>query len=377
MRKAGARILLGLALLEMYRLWSRADRGLQDSPSDLCLEDVIAYGDDRGRGNLLGVQPFMFPADYASEERFLLKLDGYLEAARREGWLNERTIVVFPEYLGTWLVVAGEKEQIYRARSIAGAMRVVVLSNLFSLLPGLWSAQAADRLRYALFRMKAARMAAIYHRVFSRLAARYAVTIVAGSIVLPSPQVRDGRLSAGEGPLYNVSAVYRPDGTAHASLARKAFPTAEELPFIARAPVEELPVFDTPAGRLGVLVCADSWYPAPYEVLRAKGVELITVPSYLSPDGIWQRPWKGYSGAAAPDDVDVADVGRLTEGEAWLKYALAGRIGRSGARYGINVFLRGRLWDLGADGHTIMVSGSTVTEAKHVTGAALVNLWLS
>jgi predicted amidohydrolase len=48
------------------------------------------------------------------------------------------------------------------------------------------------------------------------------------------------------------------------------------------APLEQLPVYETRAGRLGVLVCADSWYPAPYQYLKEQGVELLAVPSFVS-----------------------------------------------------------------------------------------------
>ncbi|HEY63838.1 MAG TPA: hypothetical protein G4O02_04650 [Caldilineae bacterium] len=38
------------------------------------------------------------------------------------------------------------------------------------------------------------------------------------------------------------------------------------------------PAFDTPAGRLGVLICADSWYPQACEAMRDHSVEMIAVP---------------------------------------------------------------------------------------------------
>lgn len=342
----------------------------------LHLQDIATYGTNAQRGSLLGVQPFMVPADYASEEAFYTKVDGYLDVAFRQGWLNEKTIVVFPEYVGTWLVTAGEKPRVHQATTIASAMQALVLSHPLSFLKTLRSARAKDRVKYSLFRMKAARMAEIYHRVFSGLAKKYTVTVVAGSIVLPSPEIRVGRLAIGDGSLYNVSVVYKSDGSAYPDLVRKVFPIGVELPFIAPAPAAELPVFDTPAGRLGVLVCADSWYPSTYEAIKAKNADLVAVPSYLSPDGIWETRWRGYDGALAPDDVDARDVGQLTEGQAWLKYALAGRLAAGGAGHGINVFLRGDLWDLGSDGHTIVVRGETVIEARHVAGAAIVNSWL-
>jgi hypothetical protein len=181
---------------------------------------------------------------------------------------------------------------------------------------------------------------------------------------------------AGDGPLYNVAAVYCPDGQAHATLVRKAFPISIELPFTTPAPVAELPAFDTPAGRLGVLICADSWYPAAYERLRAHGVELIAVPSDGVTKEAWEGLWRGYDGAPAPADVDPTDVGVLTEAQAWRKYALAGRITQAGARCGINVFLRGELWDLGAHGGcATIVDGATAIEGRG-GGAALLNLWL-
>ena len=57
---------------------------------NLYLDDKIESGSDAGRGNLLGIQPYMLAADYASEETFFGKIEGYLEAASQKGWLNPR-----------------------------------------------------------------------------------------------------------------------------------------------------------------------------------------------------------------------------------------------------------------------------------------------
>ena len=77
-----------------------------------------------------------------------------------------------------------------------------------------------------------------------------------------------------------------------------------------------------------------------------------------------------------PADVDKRDVGRLTEGEAWLKYALAGRLASAGARHGLHVYFRGQVWDLGADGRTIYIHNQTIIQAKQVPGASVTNFWL-
>ena len=344
--------------------------------TDLHLAETVELGQDAQRGNLLGVQPYLTSDDYASPETLRARLGGYMRAAGEKGWLSARTVVVFPEYIGTWLVSAAEGLALARAPTIAVAMRRLALRHAPAFALALLTAQEKDKVSASLFRMKAGRLAADYQAVFGGLAREFGVTVVAGSILLPAPEVRDRHITAGHGPLYNTSAVFRPDGSPYASLVRKIYPTSAEQPFVTAASVADLPVFETPAGRLGVLVCADSWYPAPYSRLKDLGAEAVVVPSYISVNGLWDKPWGGYDGAPAPADVDPGDVGRLTEGQAWRKYALAGRLQQAGAAAGLNVFLRGALWDAGADsGNALAIRGDQVTEAAS-KGAALLNLWL-
>jgi hypothetical protein len=344
--------------------------------SDLYLDQILAAGTAGQAGNLLGIQPFMLPEDYASPETLLQKLAGYFDAAQAHQFLTPKTIVVLPEYIGTWLVAAFERRGVYAARTIQQAMRSLVFHHPIQFGRAYRTAKEADRVTAALFRMKANAMVQGYQSVFATLAKRYGVTVVAGSILLPEPEVINGSIVIGSGPLQNVSAVFRTDGTLYMQLARKIYPIEAELPFTAPARPEQLPVFDTAAGRLGVLVCADCWYPDTYRQMKSKGVELLAVPSFTAGFGLWKSPWGGYNGAPAPDDVDLTDIGRLTEAQAWRKYALSTRIQQSGARAGINVYLRGRLWDAGSDsGETLAVCGDEIIETS-TPGAALLNLWL-
>jgi predicted amidohydrolase len=338
--------------------------------------DVMECGTDTGRGNLLGVQPVLAANDYASEEIFHVRLDGYMTEARARGWLSERTVVVFPEHVGTWLAASGAHEAVFAAPTIARAMRTLIFRNPLAFGAALLAGREKDQTSAALFRMRAKTMARIYQAVFSRLARDYSVTVVAGSLVLPAPCVDNGRIMVGSGLLYNTCAVFGPDGRAYSHLVRKVYPVTDELAFTSPAPLINLPTFDTPAGRLGVLICADCWYPAPYDTLRAASAELIAVPSFVMGSNSWDRPWQGYDGAPTPEDVDPTDVRTLTEGQAWRKYALAGRMARSGARYAVNVFLRGGPWDLGGDsGVATGIRGEDLVEAGR-DGAALVNVWL-
>lgn len=345
---------------------------------DLHITEKNDWGTDRGRGNLLGIEPYITPLNYASQTALYTRLNDYLSVARGLGWINEKTIVVWPEYIGTWLVLAEESPSLYQADTLAAAESKLVFRHLF---PFLWywiTAEEKSRSEAAFFRIKAKRMAQIYNAVFSGLARSYSITIAAGSIVLPEPFIENGQVRAGRGALYNAGAVFGPDGTAYPNILRKAFPTSEELPFTASASVDDIPAFDTKAGRLGVLICADSWFPTAYARLKKLDVDFMLVPSFeIGSLGSWNQPWQGYNGWPAPADADPRDVGKLTEGQAWLKYAMAGRIAEAGAQHGVNVFLRGALWDQRFDGgRTTVIGNGRVMKEADSEGASLDNLWL-
>ena len=283
--------------------------------------------------------------------------------------------MVLPEHVGTWLVASDEKAQVYEAQSVTEAMGWLAISNPFKLLVTLPAAKGQDRLADALFRMKAQQMAADYQALFGGLAKEYGVTLVAGSIVLPEPRVENGILLPGDGPLFNVSQVFASDGQPIGQPQRKVVPIIDEQGFTAASPALDLRVVDTPAGRLGVLVCADSWFPETYKALAEGKVDLIAVPAFLTGNGNWDKPWGGYNGAPTPSDVQLK-AGELSEGDAWQRMAMAGRISQSGAQAGITVFMRGQLWDLGSSGHSLVADQSSHHLAEGDTGARLINLWL-
>jgi predicted amidohydrolase len=255
-------------------------------------------------------------------------------------------------------------------------MKTKILSNAPAVAYATFTAPCSERLRYAVFKTNAAEMASIYDKTLSSLARKYRVTVVGGSIILPSPSVVNGRLKAGSGPLFNVSPVYKPDGKAHSSLVTKVFLTDEEQDFLSPGDVTELPVFDTPAGKMGVLICADSWFPRSYESLCRRRAELVVVPSFITGDKALDDKWGGYSGFPPPLDVHKADIGTITKSEAWWRYALLGRLPRSGISYGVMSCLRGRLWDLGSDSCISVVRNARPTVAHSPDGAAMVNVWL-
>ncbi len=344
-----------------------------DQLSDL---ETAELGVRSDRGNLLGIQPWIELADYLTEDTFHARLSGYFQVAQQKSWIGEKTIIVLPEYLGTWLVVAGERQAVVRSPSIAVAMQRLAVGHLAAFAKEALWAKEKDRVAASLFRIKAEKMAAIYQSVFSSLAREHQVTVVAGSILLPAPFVENGKVLAGKGAINNMTAVFRPDGWVEPDLVKKVYPIGSEQPFVTAAAVDEIPVFDTPAGKLAVLICADSWYPEAHQRVKVLGAELLVVPSAILPNEGWEKPWQGYSGHAAPPDVDERDIGRISEAQAWDRYALEGRFLQSGARVGMNLFFYGDLRDLSpCGGRWKMIAGGVVLKGTR-DGAALINLWL-
>jgi len=343
----------------------------------LQLKELNSYGRKGKRGNILGIEPYLRPEDYLSASNLQRKLRGYLAAAAEEGWINSRTLVVWPEYIGTFLFASGEKP----ANTIQGLLQNLAEAHRNAFNAYFATATEQQKEYAAALRTKARDMAAAYQSVFSKLSREFAVTTVAGSIALPAPQIVRGKLVVDvTGLVYNVSMVCDRDGRLYPDLVFKAFPTAGELPYTTWAPAGSLPAYETPAGRVGIMICADSWYPQAYVRMKALRVELIAVPSF-GHGGLkaWTDKWKGYDGWPNPPDVRLQDINRITNSRAWHKYSLIGRIDESGAARGINVFLHGDLWpDLDAGGGVAAVvdRDDQWKRENKTTYATLNNLWL-
>ncbi|MGF6286901.1 carbon-nitrogen hydrolase family protein [Pseudomonas silensiensis] len=363
-----------IAALTTYAMWA-ADRPVGHYLSDLRINLAVDQGIPADRGNLLGIQPELFPTDYQSSERLHRKLAAYLQKAQDQGLLNEKTIVVLPEHVGTWLMVSGEKDELYQATTLKEAMNWLAVSNPLKFVRALISAEGEKRLDDAHLRMKAKGMAKDYQTLFGGLAKEFHVTLVAGSIVLPEPSVIDGTLKIGHGALYNSSVVFGRDGLPIGQPQRQMHPIFDEHDVIAANGEHTLNVVDTPAGRLGVLIGSDSWYPDNYRKLDDQGAQFVAVPAFVIGRGTWDKPWRGYKGLSTPGSVSLK-AGELSEGQAWHRLTLTAQPPSSQAIAGMSVFLRGQFWDQGSAGQSFLSSNGQQFADGNARGARLLNLWL-
>ncbi|KAI2688787.1 carbon-nitrogen hydrolase family protein [Pseudomonas sp. TNT3] len=363
-----------IAALTTYAMWA-ADRPVGHYLSDLRIDLAVDQGTPADHGNLLGIQPELFPTDYQSSERLHRKLAAYLQKAQEQGLLNEKTIVVLPEHIGTWLMVSGEKDELYQANTLKDAMNWLAVSNPLKFARALIAAKGENRVDDAHLRMKAKGMAKDYQALFGGLAKEFRVTLVAGSIVLPEPSVIDGTLKIGRGALFNSSVVFDRDGLPIGQPQRQMHPVFDQIDVIAANGEHDLNVVDTPAGRLGVLIGSDSWYPDNYRKLDSQGAQLIAVPAYVAGRGAWDKPWRGYKGLTTPSSISLK-AGELSEGQAWQRLTLTAQPPSSQAIAGMSVFLRGQFWDKGSAGQSFLSSNGQHFADGNAHGARLLNLWL-
>lgn len=328
-----------LAGLGSYAYWCQQRPG-SHYLSDLRSQVALDLGEPGPRGNLLGIQPELFAADYQSLGRLRLKLAAYLDHARDRGMLSERTVVVLPEHIGTWLLAVGEKEELYRASERRQALYWLAASNPVDFLGALFAAKGDTRLDDALLRTKAKAMARDYQQLFGDLARDYGITLVAGSIVLPEPRVELGRLEVGRGPLYNVSLVFDQAGNPLGQPQRHLF-NADTLSTTAPSALQ---VLDTPAGKLGVLLGGDASQLSGEKTAGNERAELLVMPSDLE---------------------NHSDDAQLNE-----------QLQANGIRAGLKVHLRGRLWERSGQPQALAFDAGQPSRSASDRGAQLINLWL-
>jgi len=255
-------VVLGAVALATYLGWTQ-DRRSGPLLSDLRILPIESSGVPSEAGNLLAIEVRLLPADYQSRERLRLRFATYLEQARAAGLLNARTVVVLPEHVGTGLFALGEKAEVQQARSLREAMHLTALSNPWKYLKALLDNQSEALRTEAVLRIKAEQMADDYQLIFGGLAREYGVTLVAGSIVLPEPQLEQRRLYPGSGALRQVSLTFDPQGNPIGPLQYKQALSRYERRY-SEAPAEKRPVtLITPTGRLAVLLGCDGYYQTP------------------------------------------------------------------------------------------------------------------
>ncbi len=82
--------------------------------------------------------------------------------------------------------------------------------------------------------------------------------------------------------LYNTAIFIDPDGDIIARYRKTHFAQGYEINPTCYQPGSRFPVFDTPFGKIGILICYDRQLPEPARILALKGAQILFVPAYGS-----------------------------------------------------------------------------------------------
>ncbi len=220
------------------------------------------------RTRLVAVQMCIKTHDYRSVEAFRERVLGIMRAVRQRV-PKEPVLVVFPEDVGLGLVFTQDYERVRTSKTMVEAG--------FRLMEK-YRPQPPDSEETVSFPAMVRRLLItlspfverVYHQVFSEAAKQFQAWLVAGSAPIAQGEC-----------VYNVSYTYNPGGE-RALIQRKInlVPLEQELGLNLCAAPQELPVVETPAGKLGVLICLDGFQHELLAQLVRQGVRLVAMPSF-------------------------------------------------------------------------------------------------
>ncbi|RKH20583.1 carbon-nitrogen hydrolase family protein [Corallococcus praedator] len=256
---------------------------------------------------LFAVQPRVTLDDYASvatfaaHHRALAARVDALRARDASGRPLHPALAVWPEMVGAALGLVGHLSRVRRCKTTNGAMTRVALAEGWALFRT-WRAFRPPSMEECLYATVAPRVHRAMFETFSGIARDYGLWVVAGSALLPSNRlgIDTPEYEPAGARTYNTSYTFAPDGHC-VGVTRKVnlVPTQEDVLNLSPGRPEDLPVVDTPFGRLGTLVCYDGfrephtsgepWFVPCAQYLDALGVDVLAQPSANA--WSWDAPW--------------------------------------------------------------------------------------
>ncbi|MDZ4724993.1 MAG: hydrolase, carbon-nitrogen family protein [Leptospira sp.] len=305
---------------------------------------INTNGTDRKYGNMVGMQVYLRANDFAKPEWWSERIEELLKSGKEKNIYDRKTIVIFPEHIGTGLLFVDEKKSIFEEGDINSLIDNFVSKHATEIAPYLENSKKPNSKWEASFRYKSLRMAEVYQETFSRLAKEYKVPILAGSIILPSPKVVKGVLVVDpQGQLYNVSVPFSAEGKVMDPLVRKTLITDEESSFIEAGELTQDRTWIVPGWKVAVFIGQEVFNTALYDRLKGKPLDGLVSPS-VSFKKLDQEKIKSF----LPNE----DLSQLSENEIWEKFGLAKNIKTTRAIDAVQVFMHGSLFGFKTSGRT-------------------------
>lgn len=275
---------------------------------------------------LVAVQMRMATEDYRTVEVFRERILGIMRTVRQQV-PAEPILVVFPEDVGLGLVFTQDYERVRTSKTMVEAgFRLI---EKYRLAPSGSEPPSFAAMVRRLLILLSPFVEQTYHQTFSDAAKQFQAWVVAGSAPIAHSDC-----------VYNTCYVYDPSGERMIIQRKINLVPLEQEPGLNLCPAPcELPTVETPAGRLGVLICLDGFQHELLAQLVKQGAKLVAMPSFNP------LPW-------TPEQAQGWEAG-LWEGVQKHREVI-----------GINPMGVGQLFDVIAEGRSSIVAHKSQTPDK-------------
>ncbi|MCS7208450.1 MAG: carbon-nitrogen hydrolase family protein [Fimbriimonadales bacterium] len=274
------------------------------------------------RATLIAFQMEYRLDDYRSPEAFRERVLGLMRTVRRRVPKGD-LLAVFPEDVGLGLIFTQDFERVLSSKTMVEAgLRLMERYQISPLLSEGGFAAATRQL----LRTLSPFVERVYHETFAEAARTANAWVVAGSAPIAQGEC-----------VYNVCYTYNPKGERVLTQRKINLVDLEKEAGLNLCPAPcELPVVNTPAGKLGVLICLDGFYHDLIEQHAKRGVRVLAMPSYNP------LPWT------------------KEEAQGWESGLLAG-VQRHSTLIGVNPMGIGGFFDVRAEGRSSIVAQKAKT----------------
>jgi hypothetical protein len=301
------------------------------------------------KGYFLGIAPYLIGEDYRSEDYLYWKLKAYFDYAKgEEVFLADRSVLTFPEHIGTWNVFMGEEESLLHCQTIMEAMEDMRIKHIVRYM---WEylferSYSVDRKMETVFRMKGFQMATSYQNIFSRLASEYRVGIVAGSILLPQPKVIEGKITVTDGPIENVSFFFHSDGSVDPQIKRMKVAIEDKE-------TNSNPIFYTQIGNLSIHFNGENWNEQ-YDETDVMP-SLLAIPGLSMTELAWSDEWIQSEDLMSNKTGNYIRTTTIANLEKWKKKVIRKKESSETNLNIINIFSTGKILGLEPTGDALLI----------------------